>query len=286
MATGHAFLLARDIPLGILPIRGTRDRPDFSVDLQPPDTSREAELCHFLHIGQYEHHSLDEAFVEFVDTSANYIGNFGEVNFEILFDAAGKPLRLDPLPPGRVLRLPGRSVQLIGKRDREQLEVGGFVSIPADKMWRLTLPRSLGSPRNHRRLLRRLERLSDPMPPFALNSLDLGRSAGFEFSSLRDACDRLQERATQRWGTIMSIQRPVGSSTEYFFIARRLEFHRAQAELREHIVDRLNELLKRLNVAHSIGVSGIPTAAEIAATLDRLHSGEVSFGQALDSTRT
>jgi hypothetical protein len=124
------------------------------------------------------------------------------------------------------------------------------------------------------------------MPDFAMQSLDLGRSAGFEFTAMREACDRLQERATQKWGTTLSIQRPIGSSTEYFFIARRLAFLRAQATLREHIVAQLNELLARLGVPQSIVVSGIPTATDIGRTLDRMHRGEVSFAGALDETRT
>lgn len=285
MPSGHAFLLARDIPLGILPIRGTRDHPDFSVELRPANSEREARLCHFLHIGQFEHRSLDEAVIEFADTAANYIGHFGEVYFEIIVDADGEPLQLDPLPPGHFVRIPGRHLQTIGKRDRLELGVSRFVPIPSERVWRLALPRSLGSARHHRRLLRRLERLSDPMPQFALRSPDLGRSAGFEFTAMRDASDRLQERATRRWGTVPSIQRPVGGSTEYFFIARRLAFFQAQARLREHMIDRLNELLKRLDIPHSIAVFGVPTAKEIAATLDRLHRGEVSFTEALDATR-
>lgn len=284
--TGHAYLLARDIPLGILPIGGSRNHPEFSVELQPSDSAREAWLCHFLHIGQFEHHSFDEALVEFTETAANYIGYFGEVVFEIIFDADGKPLELDPLPPGRVLRMPSRIVQVIGKKDREHIGVGRFVSIPADHIWRLSLPRSLGSARRHRRLLGRLERLSNPMPEFAMRSSDLGRSAGFEFSALRDACDRLQERATKRWGTVLSMQQPVGTSTEYFFIARRLAFYQAQATLREHITSRLNDLLAWLDIPHSIVVSGVPTAEEIGAMLDRLHRGEISFADALEATRT
>jgi hypothetical protein len=283
---GHAYLLARDIPLGILPIRGTRGRPGFCVELQPADSERERWLCRFLHIGQFEHRSLDEAIVEFVDTAAMYIGYFGEVTFEILFDAERKPFELDPLPRGRIVRVPGRYLQVIGKRDRQALNVGRFVPIPADHIWRLRLPKALGTPWRHRQLLRRLEHLSNPMPDFAMKSGDLGQSAGFEFSTMREASDRLQERATKRWGTILSFQRPVGNSTEYFFIARRLAFYQAQAVLREHIIAQLNELLARLEVPHSIVVSGIPTATEIDQTLKRMHRGEVSFAAALDATTT
>ena len=37
------------LPLGILPIRGTRDHSGFSVELVPADSERAARLCRFLH---------------------------------------------------------------------------------------------------------------------------------------------------------------------------------------------------------------------------------------------
>jgi hypothetical protein len=286
--TGHAFLLARDIPLGIMPIRGTRDRPSFGVELSPSaDGDRQAWLIHFLHIGQYEQRTLEEALVDFVDAAATYIGYFGEVVFEILVDSEGEPSRLDSLPPGRILRTPRRYLQVVPKADREQLQSRRFVAIPRKRIWRLALPRRLGGPRRHRRLLGHLQALSDPMmPQFALESPDLGRASGYDFTAYHDAADRLQERATKQWGTVPSVQRPVGPSTEYYFIARRLAFFQAQARLREHMIAELNQLLARVTVPHSLVVSGIPTADEIAATLERLHNGEVTFAEAIEATRT
>jgi hypothetical protein len=122
--------------------------------------------------------------------------------------------------------------------------------------------------------------------PSALRGADLGRASGYEFSAHRDACNRLQERAKRRWGTVLSIQRPVGPSTEYFFIARRLAFLQAQATLREHIIAELNQLLVRLVIPNAVVVSGIPTAREIAETLDNFHGGHVTFAAALEAAKT
>lgn len=284
---GHAFLLARDIPLGILPMRAARDNPEFKVDLVPADKDREAWLTKFLDIGRYERHTLAESLVEFVETSAEYIGHYGEIFLEILADEDGSPSELAPLAPGRVLPTPRSYWQVIPQKDRE--EIGkSFVSIPRERIWRLTLPRQLGTARSHRRLLRRLAKLSNPsMPAFALSDpFDRGQSVGYEFSAHRAPDDRLMERATRRWGTTMSIQGPIGDSNEYFYIARRLAFLEAQARLREHLVAETNRLLQRLKINASIKVTGIPTASEIANALKRLHSGEISFAEALDSTRT
>jgi hypothetical protein len=283
---GHAYLLARDIPLGILPIRAARDNPNFQVELFPSDEGRETWLTKFLDVGRYERHTLAEGLVEFVETAADFIGHYGEIFLEILPDEDGSPLEVSPLAPGRVVPTPRSYWQVIPKKDREQFGKP-FVSIPRDRIWRLTLPRQLGSPGSHRRLLRRLAALSDPaMPDFVLrNPLDQGRSTGYDFGVERAAEDRLMERATRRWGTTMSIQRPVGDSNEYFFISRRLAFLEAQALLREHLIAEINRLMRRLKIDASIKVTGIPTASEIAESLKRLHRGEISFAEALDSTR-
>jgi hypothetical protein len=282
---GHAFLLARDIPLGILPIRGGRDHASFDVTLTPADDGRVSSLIRLLHIGRSNRRTLEEAFVDFVDTAALYIAYHGEVLLEILMDEDGSPVELDPLPPGRVARTPRAYLQLVPKPDRQHVGKA-YARIPKENVWRLGLPKELGSGRQHRRLLRRLEALSEPMPRFALESLDMGRASAYDFSAHRRACDRLMERATKRWGSVPSLQRPVEGSTEYFFIARRLAFRRAQALLREHVTSELNSFLARLGLDDRVVVSGIPTASEIDATLEGLQRGDATFAEALDSTKT
>ena len=91
-------------------------------------------------------------------------------------------------------------------------------------------------------MLAELDRLSDPMPRFALEGKRLSADVGFDFAAHRHTMDVAGERATRRWGTIPSLQQIKGS-TEYYFIARRLQFQHSQALLREHIVHELNGLL-------------------------------------------
>jgi hypothetical protein len=131
-------------------------------------------------------------------------------------------------------------------------------------------------------MLRRLERASRVTATFAVGTPDLGRRFGYDFVVHRDASDRLQERLTRRWGSVLSVQRPVGASSEFFFIARRLAFHRAQALLREHLISSLNALLPSLGIDGAIEVTGLPPAGRIAATIEQLHAGDISFGEALE----
>jgi hypothetical protein len=283
-AEGDGFLLARDLQLGIMPIGGHTNRP-FAVRLEPPDAAREQWLTTFLHVGQYPPDDLQDAICDFVDTTTNYLAYFGDVFSEILDDPAGDPWQLDPLPPGRVLRIPGRYLQIIPKEDRENLDGRRFASIPADKTWHLTLPPELGTPRSHRRLLRRLAKLAPLGATFIYETTDLGASSGYDFSAYLAATQRLQERALRPWGTPTSKFRPVGESTQYFYVARRLRFYRSQALVREHTIAEMNRLLHRLAINHSVVVSGLPTAADISGVLDQLHSGDISFSNALAAGR-
>src|SRR4051812_24251109 len=81
---GHEFMFTRDVPLAIMPIRASRDRPEYSARLEPDDDDVASWLPAFLHIGQFDHDTLDEALVEFVETASHYLVYRGEVFFELV----------------------------------------------------------------------------------------------------------------------------------------------------------------------------------------------------------
>ena len=276
----EAFLLARDLQSQIMPSRGHTDQ-NFQVELSPSDKERADWLVQFLSISQYERHYLEEAVVHFVDTSANYLAYFGEVVFEIFRDEKDHPVQLDELPPGPLLRTPTAYLQLIPKADRQHLDGRRYASIPVDDVWRLTLPPELASPRAYRRLLRHIGKLTPNPPAFLFGTRDFGASIGYDFSASRAACERLEERALRRFGSVPSKFSPVGPSTEYFYIARRLQFYRAQALIRENTIAELNALLARLDVGNKIVLSGLPSAADISVLMERMHKGELSFSDAM-----
>jgi hypothetical protein len=73
-ATGHGWFLARDIPLGIMPLRRHRSGESFEIALTPDDDQRAKWLMGFLHIGQHKQRTVEDAVIDFVDTAAMYIG--------------------------------------------------------------------------------------------------------------------------------------------------------------------------------------------------------------------
>lgn len=285
--SGHAHLFARDIPLGIMPTWRLR-RNDLAIEFATTDESSKAKLLTLLReTAHYGPHSFEEAVCDFVEDAATQMAHTGQAAYEIC--RRDDEVQLLPITEGRIVSVAGLNWQ---KLPRQQQHDDGpnplsrrYIYIPGNALWRLRLPRGLGTPRQHRRTLRNLERASTLVTAFAVATPDLGRRVGYDFVVHRDASDRVQERLTRRWGSTLSLQRPVGTSSEYFFIARRLAFHRAQAMLREHLIASLNRLLPELGITGVLKVVGLPSAQSIEDVLGQLHAGEVSFGEALGAVR-
>lgn len=281
---GNQFLFTRDLPLGIMPSRSLRGE-GFRVQLEPADEEVSAQLISLLDIGQFSRHDLGEAIIEFVETVARLIGYRGEALFELIGGGTDQSPSLGSLPPLPVLRTLGGYYQLIPKGARQQLETGAAIRIPAEKIWRVRLPRRLGGVRGHRWMLRALGERSYPHPRFIFEGADMGRSVGYDFAVHRRACEIEIERATRRWGTIPSRFRVEGT-TEYFLFSRRLAFKHAQAELREYILAELNRLLARLGFTHRVQVTGLRSAVEIDRALRQLQAGELTVAEAMDIEET
>jgi hypothetical protein len=281
--SGKSFMLWRDLQTGMM--RFGAGRGNVRIRLAPHDPQLEDWVVALIDIGQFQRGSLPEAVPAFVEQVANHLGYDGEGFFEIVVganDDAPAPTVLAPLPSGEVKRRGGDFLQVLPAEDREP---GGpdMLHIPASRMWHIELPRELGSPNEHRAMLVALAR-QEPIAGFALEDGQLGASQGYDFSEHRRAADIATERATRAWGTIPSLQQ-IDGTTEYYYIARSLQFMRSQALVGEHIMAELNSLLRRLGVSAQIHVEGLPTAALIAEYIAKLEKGEMSFTTALQASR-
>lgn len=284
----QAFLFTRDLPLGLVPYQSSGRASSFSVTLEPHSDEVAEWLTQFLHIGQYRQHDLSSATEQFLETTVTFMAHTGEAFFELGGSMAeskppGLPAALYPLPPGPVRRVPGRYLQVVPSADRKAFDGKRYLSVPADRMWNVRLPRELGTPRQHRRMLKQLTRLSETLPDFALQSPDLGRSEYYDFSSHRQAIEILLERTTNRWGTIPSLFKVDGTS-EYYLFARRLRWQRSQALLRDHILCELNALLARLGLSSRVVISGLPGPDQIDVVIRQLQAGEIDVDEAMKAS--
>lgn len=283
----YASIFTRDVHTGILPYRSGGKYP-FTVSLSRKNRNLEKQLTEFLHIGQFGGWALEESLWDCVETLSQYLATFGDVYLEIVHEdgkeedgLTGK--KLEFLPLGKVFRLYNRYVQVVPYSDWKRGEKKIYI-IPASRIWHIKLPRKLGTPRQHRKMLRRLNALSQPMPEFALKDGSLGGSAKYDFTKHRQNKDIAVEQTTSIWGSIASLSRIQGT-TEYYYIVNRLKSTHSQALLREHIFSEVNKLLKRLGIKNSIKIEGLKSSSEILEAIKRLENGTISFSEALDATK-
>jgi hypothetical protein len=242
-----------------------------------------------LHVGGYLGHDLSDTIIKFVQDSAQYLGAHGEMFFEIVDGDSnsngniltGKSLEL--LPMGKVIRIFNRYAQIVPIRDWKRGEPKA-IFIPASKIWHLTLPKKLGSPRNHRRLIKRLNYLARPMPDFASKDGKLGNSVQYNFMLDHKRKDVAVEYLTRTWGSIPSL-RQIKGTTEYYYIVHSLQFSYSQALIREHIIAELNNVLKRLGMRNTVKVEGLPLAKDILEAIHKMQSGEIGFAEAVAATK-
>jgi hypothetical protein len=211
----YAFMFIRDIHTGIMPYR-TGGKYPFSVSLARKNQSLEKRLNTFFDMGQYRGWSLDESIWETVETLSHYLSSFGEVYIEIVQDdkkpskdVADKKLAI--LPRGKIVKLLGYYIQCV----------------PSNRIWHIKLPKKLGSPRKHKKMLKMLNSLSEPMPEFVLEDGRLGSSVYYDFSAHRFSKELAVENATANWGSIRSLSQIKGT-TEYYYILNRLKATRSQ----------------------------------------------------------
>lgn len=280
----YASLFIRDVHTGIMPYP-RRNNPSIEIKLARANANTESKVKDFLYVGHYSAWSLSDSISDSIENLAHYLASFGDVYLEIVDDdssdnTSGKTL--DFIPRSKILRLFNHYIQIAPLSDWKGQKK--FYVIPAEKVWHLKLPRKLGTPRSHRRLLNRLKHLSDPTPKFTFEDGDLGGSAKYEFTTHHDKKELAVEQITAPWGSIPSL-RQINHTTEYYYVIHSLRFSYSKALLREHILNEMNALLKKQGIKNSIKISGLSLADDINNSIEKLEKGEVSFDEALESAR-
>jgi hypothetical protein len=285
----NRLAFTRDAYLGLVPIRVHASEIEFAAKLRA-DNEREAEIVRLL-ARDSTHYDLTEVVCGFVEEVAEVLTAYGEAAYEVVTrttpddsHALAAPSTDEQSDRGLEL-VPPLSLHGIGPlilqvapptNGRKRPDI---LRVPADRIWRIRLPRSLGGARGHRRMLRQLDRLERRGRRFTLNLMN--PPVGYDFTAAQRAIKAAEIRTTRRWGvTGLSTQ----GMTDYYTVAGHIENSRVQALLRDHIVASVNALLARLGLP-SFDFEGLPTQADIASTLARLEAGEIDFATANKLTR-
>lgn len=277
------FIFLRDTSEHILPTweRG-RDRTRPTVTLVPENEDLTQSLIELLkpfdHGGWAE---LTELVSSFCDVVASCLVQRGEAYVEVIpgTEISNRPAGLVVLPPWIVRRVPGAYLQFVPKPDRHAIG-RRWTCIPAGRILRIELPKSLGSPREQVRLVRHLDRISNRPPHWAVESWGIGaKSTHFDYEAFAKARRLELERTLVRWGSM--VYGDNDEKTEYFQISRMLLMFRARAELRRVILGALNRLIAPTGSEARLECRGLPETTEIDDGLAKLWAGELPLSDGL-----
>lgn len=276
-----AYMFVEDISLGILP-------NELEVRLVPDDQAPARIARIFPTRDEAFRASLRERVRDFIEEAARTLADEGEVWYEVVRPPAGTPGAPPPfvlaqLPPGTITPLPWWVIQHVPGPSRRRLG-RRYVAIPRRDTWHLRLPSELGTPREHRSLLRLLGK--DRFPPaLSLEAMRPGgKSTGYDFAVHRKAHQSMIALATRQWGWTARGDWAEESSA-FFLDYRTLRFRRSQVLLREHIIKEVDALLQREGLRTRIVLEGLATAEMVEAMLTRFHDGTAAATDALDLLR-
>jgi hypothetical protein len=207
----------------------------------------------------------------------------GKVLFEIVKgtikenDVVISAYILEPIN-GKVYKFGRNYYQLIPKSERRSGK--SFVVVPNSKVWKLSIPSQLGSPRSIRTLSDNLRELGKA----TFVGYDIVRQQqeyfGFDSSSFRSQIDATVLRATQNWGWDMRMGLGNQNAIEYYRYYRLLRFSYSMAVLRTEILVQMNSLLKRLKYDATLTFSGIPTPQDYLSAMEKMEQRKLSFKEA------
>lgn len=278
----EAYIFIQRMSMAVLPFRTGSSYP-FTVTLAETDETLENDLIGFLRsLGTYRNaNSLTDAFHDAIDSIARYLVTNGEAYLEIVGDSTQTGIHdkhLELLPPGTIIHAFDKYFQIVPQPDWEYAHRKYFV-IPASRILHIKLPRSLGSPRTHHRMLKKLGAVPSSIPDFVLKSSDFGSSLQFEPQVSQHIRTIAIERTTLRWGSILDHNLDE-NITGFHDIVEELKTAYTKALIREHITEKLQTVLTGLGITARLEISGLKSTSEIRRTIQRLEKGEIDLAQA------
>jgi hypothetical protein len=147
----------------------------------------------------------------------------------------------------------------------------------------IRMPTSLDGVIRYRLLLRRIDWFDTIGPEYWLDGIATEPSSPtlwrIDHEAYRRLASAYRDRAARTWGW-SGRDFSTSFKTEYFSLYRHFRMQRAAAILRTSIVDALNEYLRFKGVRAEVIVNTLKGSAEKEKTMERLKSGEISFGDA------
>jgi len=280
----NIHMFTEDIHLAIMPIGGrTKKQPNFQIQFEGDEASCRKALDLYRSISTYQRQDAIELICDVIDRIASYLAWHGEAFYEIIFDKSQGKYFLEYFSNENLFRVPGYYIQLVPPKDYEHFKKRA-IFLPSGGIWKISIPSVLSGSSGYKKMLSKLKRFDNLGPKFYYSDLENNiQSKHFNFQESVLNTKIYFRRATRAWGW-NGRDYSLTNCTEFFVFYKIITFKWAQAILREHIINEMNNLLSRLQIKATIKVLGLPLSKEILQIREMLSEGKISFEQA--NTRT
>ncbi|MCY4143314.1 MAG: hypothetical protein OXG08_06455 [Gammaproteobacteria bacterium] len=279
--SNNIAMFTEDVWNGVMPIRPWTDKhKNLRVDLEGDRVACETAIRLLNGIDKYARQDSTRAVCGAVEQVAKSLSREGSAAYEILCTREeGK--RLSEFTTRRLWKSTKHFFQIVPRKEWKTID-RKIITVPTDRVWYIEMPIALGGRRRYRNILRQLVKNEITGPDFWRKGLERGmQSRIFDYESYRLDIDICCWKATNRWGWNRRDWEQE-RTTEFFVFYRMISRTLAQAILREHIVNALNELFVRLGVLCNVCVDGLPTIGTIKRVRSEMVEGKISFNDVAD----
>ncbi len=284
-----SYMFVDDVRTHIMPYRERSNSGSklFQVNISNPSLETEAKvLFHISYENDPSYRSLSEVVFDFIREVVSFLlVKGGKAYFEIVEatvqedEFSKSVLVLKPIH-GKIVRFGKTYYQVIPKEVQEVKE--RYIPVPQSKIWVLEISRDLGRVKD-------IIALSNNMKEFGKASF-LGSEIvsnqknlfGFEFNDFSSLIDAAVLRVTHKWGWDMRMCINNQHALEYYLYYRNLRFGYSMAILRNDMLSKMNNLLRRLGYDAIMSFSGIPTPEDLLDVIKKMEQRQLSFNEAFD----
>lgn len=275
------YMFTEDLNNGLMPYPRLLESGSYSVSVG--NDPRGSELLQSLS-RRDRFLNNEELLYNAVSEIGRYLVWEGCAVYQIIPDNIdSRILRLNYCTSAGLFKLAGYYIQYVPVADRAEFS-SSFLITQKSNIWEIGMPDILGGIRAYRNILKDLKRYTSTFPEFLTEDLRAQRiTQNFDAGEYIRCKKAVNARLTRGWGW-SGRDTSLEHETEFFHCYRTIIFRWSQAVLRNHIVNELNDLFRRLHFNSEITMTGIPTPDSILEVKNKMEQGTITFSEAYKAT--
>ena len=264
-----------DIVTGIIPIRLNSNEDTIKITIYADEENLKLAKNILNSFNTYsEIYNIEEELVKHaIEGIARDISWYGDAVYEIYEEHENdeKQIKFINLIPDKFVNFKFFYIQLAPKNKLPRL-------ISKKILWKISIPKNLQTKYSYKRILSAIDKFDNIMPRYFEDELYKGNNSlyNYDSKSYREKQYLYVNNLTSEWGWN---QRSMSDeyTTEFFRNYKYLKFKLSQAIFREHIIEELNSLFKKLEINVLIKLDGIPSSKDYEEHLEKFIKNEISY---------